>query len=377
MQLLSNLWWVRLPHLARRGGVTPAAALTDGLYLTAWPPVAAFLPPFVLLLGLFFGWLHPGFTVFSESRMLLLLATLLGVLSGHLGALFLAGFAFGDYFLFYPAWMYTGNVPLNFLYRFALVIEYALLGMLTIQIPLMTKALLAQFYFVAKLGRGFSVLFAFIGHVLLTAVLVYLWGQAVPVLIRPVYTWSGRQPPVSAVVILQNAIWLLLVVAALASIARMALQVFVALSPVHSERLAAFETEIIKDDSKPLTERLPKVLRALLAGAWGALLLSGMYEIWLEGVVVGFVIFCLQAARLGVILVPLGAWARWMAKVPLVIRLGIAAGIVYFLADLILPQMRGGSFRPILILTVIALVLFYFLSPESPAKEVANQEQSA
>lgn len=387
MQWLTNLWWVHLPRLFRRVAVTPALALTDGLYITALPSVAAFLSPIIFLLGMLFGWLHPGFQmVFSESLPLLLLATLLGVLSGHLGMMFLAGFAVGDYFLFNPVWMFLeGSIFLNILYRFALVIEYVLLGMLTTQIPLVTKALLGQFYFVARWGKAASFIVALIGHVFLTVLLVYLWGQAVPVLIRPALAWAGQDTQRAAMTILQQAIWPLLVAAALASVVRMALQGMIALTPALSERIVTTGEAITASDITPLTERLPRVIRAFFAAAWGALLLSGLYTpwfslpdtLWIDGVLVGFVIFVLQLLRLDVIPVPIGVWSRLMAKVPLLIRLTVGALIMLGLGAAVLPLFWGPSFRPMLFLIIVGLVVFYLLNPASPTKDSVGQPSSA
>ncbi|HEX2035162.1 MAG TPA: pre-toxin TG domain-containing protein, partial [Chloroflexota bacterium] len=82
-----------------------ATSLFDGVYLLAWPRVAAVASPLALLLGLVFGALHPGYRIaFSESLPLLVLMVVLGTVSGHLGVLFLAGYAFGDFSLAAGEW---------------------------------------------------------------------------------------------------------------------------------------------------------------------------------------------------------------------------------------------------------------------------------
>ncbi|HEV2705682.1 MAG TPA: hypothetical protein VGV59_07130 [Pyrinomonadaceae bacterium] len=374
MQWLANLWWVRLPRALRRVAETPALVLTDGLYITSLPTLAALLPPALFLLGLLCGWLHPGFrVVFTESLAVLLMATLVGVLSGHLGALFVAGFAVGDYFLFNPAWMFGEKVFAAFLYRFALIIEYALLSMLAAQIPLATKALVGHLYFVARLGQTAMFASAFVGHVVLTLLLVFLWGQAVPVLIRPVFTWAGGQPREADIVILQRFIWPLLATAALASVVRMACQVWVASSTAASERLAAIEEELAEGDREPLTHRLPRIVRALFTAAWGALLLSGLYEFRVEAALVCGVIFVLQLLRLGVVRAPLGAWPRIAERVPLLLRLAFGVLFMFALGAAVLRLFWLDTFRPTLFLVITGLVVFYLLNPTSPAHEARGE----
>ena len=379
MLWLTQFWWVTLPRFVRRVAITPALALTDGIYVAAFPAVSAFLSPLLLLLGFLFGSLSIGYDrVFSESLFLLLLTVFLGILSGHLGLMFLIGFAVGDYFLFEPKWIYEGNIFLHFLYRFARVIQYGVLAMLLVQTPLLTKVLIGQFYEIMRLGRVIGVMFAFISHIFLSVVLVFLWAQAVPVLIRPLYTWTGQQPIIQAVKILQDGFLPLLVVAAVASVARMILQSVVAFSPVFSDRITAIETAVNQDSNKPLSERIP-LIPAVLAAAWGALLLSGLYSNVLDAIVVGIVLLILQLLRRGTIPLPLGGWAWLMGRIPLIIRLAVMVGILYGLGYVILSlywENAGDTFRPMLIVTVISLILFYFLNPKSSATDNAEKQQT-
>jgi hypothetical protein len=407
VETLANLWWIKLPRFVRRVVTTPYLALTDGLYIAAVPPVAAFLSPVIFLLGLLFGSLHFGYQhAFSESLPLLLVITLLGILSGHLGFMFLAGFIPGDILIYqllfqsqgYQGWLLQGSFYYNAAFLFSHIIEYALLAILLVQIPLLTKALLAQFYEVLHLGKVFSLIFATLGHLLLSGLLLFYWAQIVPFLIRPVFVWNevstdGKIPPIGAMELLQgnanfefalsrlfdgNAmelirakfIWVLVGLAVLASIVRMAAQIMVALSPSQNDRISALEGELTENETKTLTEYLPKVVLALFSGAWSALLLSGLYDHWAQGFIIGGIIFVLYLVRVGSIPLPLGAWSRWMNSVQLLVRLIAVVALVSAAYYLFVRQnIETQSFTPLFLLIIFAVVLIFLLNPGVPESE--------
>lgn len=368
-ETLTQLWWVRLPHMARRVALRPVLALVDGLFLTVWPRVAAALSSLSLLLGLLFGALHPGFgQVFSESWLVLILAVLFGVFSAHLGALFLAGFALGDFLLFHTAWAYRGSLLSGLInVRIPLLIEYALLAFMTTGVALATKSLLAQLRPPQRLPRQTRLLLAFAGHLGLTLLFVYLWMQVVPILIRPVFTWSGGSPPVAAMEILQQRGWPLLLVAALASVARMALLQRVHTSAALRARLAAREQALNQTTPlAPLTSKIPLSVRVGLTSIWSTLMLAGMLEAWWDGLILLIVITVLQLARARVVTpAPLLGWARRIERVPLPLRLAAGILVTTFVARIALAPALAvtNSFRPILLLTLFALFVFYLLDP--------------
>lgn len=369
VERLAELWWIRLPQMVRQVAVRPVLVLVDGLYLTAWPRAAAFLSPLALLLGLLFGAAHPGFRdVFSQSWPVLILAVLLGIFSGHLGALFLAGFAFGDFFLFHTEWAYRGSFLRNlFQVRVPLLIEYGLLAFMTTGIALATKSLLAQLRPPERLAGQARIALAVAGHLGLTLLFVYLWMQVVPILIRPVFTWPGGSPPVDAMEILQRQGWPLLVIAGIASLGRMGLQQLVA----RREKLAAIvdERERQLNNTTPLvpfSANVPPLARVAVTSIWSTLMLSGMLERWWEGLILLLVITVLQLARAR-ILAPaaLRPWAAQIMRVPLPWRLAIGVLVTSLVARVALgPALaRTNSFRPILMLTIFALLVFYMLDP--------------
>jgi hypothetical protein len=368
-ETLTTLWWIRLPQSARRLALRPVLALVDGLFIAVWPRLAAVLSPVALFLGLLLGAFHPGFDrVFSESWLMLILAVLFGVFSANLGAFFLAGFALGDFFLFHTAWAYRGSLLSGLVnVRLPLLIEYSLLGFMTTGIALATKSLLAQLRPPQSVPRDMQVLLAAGGHLGMTLLFVYLWMQVVPILIRPVFTWPGGSPSVQAMQILQQAGWPLLLVAALASLGRMGLQQLVSRHPQWQARLDAREQQL--NDARPLaplSAKVPLVARVAFTAIWSTLMLSGMLQAWWDGLVLLAVIGVLQLARARLVTpAPVLAWARRIERVPLPLRLAAGVLLTTLVARIALGPALSitNSFRPILLLTVFALFVFYLLDP--------------
>src|SRR5688500_19366078 len=100
LDVLVDLFWLRVPLLVRRMSASRGETLVDGQYLVAWRPLAAVTPPVALLLGLWIGSTHWTFRgVFTESLTLMMLTVVVGVSSTYLGALFVLGFALGDFLI--------------------------------------------------------------------------------------------------------------------------------------------------------------------------------------------------------------------------------------------------------------------------------------
>src|SRR5439155_22850011 len=112
VDLLTRLWWIRLPRSAARlpGGVS--AHLADGHFLAAFPVLGALATPAAAVTGLAFGGLRVGYSrSFSESLTLVVVSVVCGYLAGQLGAAFVAGFAIGDFFLGQTWWIYHSDTP--------------------------------------------------------------------------------------------------------------------------------------------------------------------------------------------------------------------------------------------------------------------------
>ncbi len=381
IERLGSFWWIHLPLSARRLSIGATVALLDGLYITIQPLIAALAPLLTLLLGLYIGWSHWGFqVVFTESLAVMVFATLLGILSAHLGLLFLCGFAFGDFFLAVTAWRcfsgFFGGICADGLIsqvtrvRIPLIIEYGLLGLLTVNVPILTKTLLGHLVPPPRFSRAVSIGLAMIGHAVITGILVFFWVQAVPILIRPVFSWRGDSPPVQAIAVLQQRGMILVYVALIASVVRMMVQSLTVIRPHFRARIDAIEEALFSVPAvTPITQYLHPWIRTAGQAIWSTLLISGMVFLWYDAVLLGILIFLLQAARARLIPVPLGRWPLLVQRIPLLVRMVIGSLVIFYLARSFLEaQMRvTNSFRPVVLLTGISLIIFFLLNPGLPA----------
>jgi hypothetical protein len=364
-----RLLWIRVPLRARKLSGHLALILTDGYYLVAWPRWAAMLPLLALLTGCVIGWNRWGFvTVFSESMPLMILAAGLGILSGNLGCFFLVGFAASDF--------YHSPVP----FRLPLLIAYALLGQLTTAIPVFTKLLLAQMPPPDAWPRRLRFGLAVAGHLFLITAMVALWVQVVPLLIRPVFTWQGAQPPKEAMEPLQLYGLILVAVAFLASLARMILQGVTTFQFHRLQALTKLEREFntaqdAERQVKPLIDRLPPLVQVGWRTLWATFLLAGMLQFWWDTFLLLGLIFILQAMRKRLLPVPLGPWPRIIEKVPLLIRLIISFAVISYIANNYLaPHLQGmATFRPFVVMVGVAWVITFLLAPGLEARQPSQE----
>lgn len=362
--------WVDFPLKARVLSEAVAAILVDGIYLASFPVVAIAITPLALLGGFLVGWLHPGFaTVFSESMLIMIVVGVLGVLSARLGLLFVLGFVAGDFFLASHKMFYPGHgLWRNFLeVRAPLLIEYALLAFLAVGIAMFTKSVLSSFRPPQNLTKNQVLALAFISHAAVTAVFVYFWTQAVPLLMRPVFVWPGSYLPISMAQPLQER-WLILVaVLAGASIARVFLQGILAASPERSRRVDQIMAKIAKEpmESAPLTDRIPKIATVVFLAGWTVFILSGMISSFKEAGILFAIFTVFVALRKKLIPLPLGDYPRLLIKIPAVGRFLAGVVLVWFTTGRILAT--GGSFQTMLMTIVISLAIFLVLHP--PVKE--------
>lgn len=362
--------WLLPARLARRVSGQLAYALLDGAALVAWPAAPLLAMPAALGVGLGFGWLHPGFDeLYTESLVFLLLAVAIGTLSGLLGALLTLGYALGDFLLWHRAWNAEDGVAGDLGRQWLpLLLTYALLAVLTVRTAIIAKGLAAQLALPARIDRRARFALAAAAHLLITAGLVWLWTAATPLLVRPIYTWNGRQPTIEAISPLQEEGAAVVVVALLVAGARLALQYRTAVTASLTARLDALEDTLRPARPiRPLLDRLP-LLRLLIAAATSLLLLAALLEGVAEAIVLGALLLAIGAARAGLLPVPLGRWPELADRIPLVVRLAIGFLIVSWLTQAVVaPSFPATtSFRPILISTILALVVLYLLNPRTP-----------
>lgn len=362
--------WVIIPFRMRVLSEAVAAILVDGIYLASFPVIGIVTTPLALLGGFLVGWLHPGFaTVFSESMLIMMVVGVLGVLSARLGLLFVVGFAAGDFFLASHKMFYPGHgLWRNFLEaRAPLLIEYALLAFLAVGIAMFTKTVLSSFKPPQNLTKNQVLSLAFISHAAITAVFVYFWTQAVPLLMRPVFVWPGSYLPIAMAQPLQER-WLILVAALVgASIARVFLQGVLAARSPFADRVDQMAAKIAKEpmESVPLTARVPKIATVVFLAGWTVFILSGMISSFKEAGILFAIFTVFVALRKKLIPLPLGDYPRLLIKVPAVGRFLAGVVLVWFITGRILQS--GGSFQTMLLTTVVSLAIFLVLHP--PVKE--------
>ena len=201
----------------------------------------------------------------------------------------------------------------------------------------------------------------------LQAALVWVWVQAAPTLIRPIYTWRGSSPTSEAMAPLQQDGLLLVALALLMGIARVVIERLPAAQRAAAEARRDVQQRMAgKRALQPL--RLPVWLAAALRSAFATYLLSGLIVTFLEGALFFGLTLAGQLLR-GLVATRLPPLSRTMARVPIVLRL-VAGGLVSFaLASLLVPLVWNSTqtFFPIMIPTATSMVVFALLMPATPA----------
>ena len=366
--------WVDLSIRAQRISNGLTDILLDGLYLSTFPVVGEILSPLILLAGFLAGFLHPGFkTVFSESLPFMIVAGSIGILSARLGLLFVSGFAIGDFFLVQRLASYPLHGPVrNFLEtRPSLIIEYVLLSLLLVWIPMVVKEFLGTIRLPKKFSDDQVFYVTLAGTATLTGLFVFFWTQAVPVLIRPVFAWNSIYFPVSMAKPLQESGYQLVAALVFVSLIRVFLQHLVLTTPKFSQTYLMFSEKLFKAKPViPITEQIPLLVRMLISSFWMVFLLSGLLSNWTQAVILAVVFAVFSVFRNGLVSLPFGPLARLTNKVPTIVRFIIGLVLVNLVANrAVLSRSANDGFEPILITIAISLAIFFLLTPPYFAKE--------
>jgi hypothetical protein len=377
--------WVGVPLRVRRLSAGLAAATVDGHYVAVRPLLGLLAPPLALLAGLLVGAVHPGFEdVYTEALWLLMLVAVLGGLSGALGLYFTVGFALGDLFLGdHPEWRF---VRVDDLETFAglygsLLISYALMGLLAVGVPIAAKSLAADFAPPPTSPRSLRLLVALGAYVFVTGVLAFSWVQTAPLLVRPVFVWSGGAPTVPAIASMQESGGLIVLVAVLAAAARIAVQAWLAGQALTAARggaapagarLIAIEARFrTSEPVVPALSRLPLALRLAGRAALLTILLSGLYSAYWQAGVTFVVLLGAQVLASPLVQIRMGAVGRFINRVPRLVRLLVVLVPVYLIATPVMQfflDRNETSFIPFLLVTIVAAVLMTLLSPTVDAR---------
>ncbi|GAA4409194.1 hypothetical protein GCM10023187_32120 [Nibrella viscosa] len=371
-------WWYSLPRLMGRVSRWWALVMTDGYFLITLPVTfTRWLSPALLVAGFACGWFRPGYvTTPAEAPLLFCLFLIIGILSGHLGLLLLIGFAAGD-LLTTQVIFETTDAAVRAELLVAKGHEYIIFGLVMVQIPLTAKQLtgLLVHSLLPNAGKRLSgpngrLLLLGLTSLLqltLSGYLVFLWAQAMVLLLRTTYLHFGWLS--SDTIGFFQIRWPVLVwVAVSATLVRLAGQWSSILVPSVAQLAAAYEAKV-----RPVVyrfgrlERLPKWLTAVWNGLfltfllWGAFLTTGdMYLFF----VVATLFYGLRAY-----LTQFAFWPGWMRKLwlkPPVWRLVGAVVLAIILIRLLMPylyQRADGTFWPVLIPSLLCILIFGALLP--------------
>lgn len=367
---LINFWWRDLPVAASRVSGFLSVILADGIYLTHWSKVAAYAPVVSLVLGLLIGWFHfaPGQTFTFSIGVMALLMTISSFGTG-LGSYLLVGYAFGDFFLFqHPK---IGNIfQTFFVVQIPLLLSYALLSILLISIPLTSQGLRLQTVPRLKTLGTIGLVTEGLLQAVIQSTLVFVWTQAVPILIRPVYTWQGITPPVEAIQPLQYNGQMLALLAGILGAVRIFLE-FKSSSDSQVKERGEKLREVLLSRKMP-NNSLPPVIGVFIKAICSTAMLSGMLSNWFEAIILGLSITGVMLLRDSTPKKLMG-WANIVCRCPILLRLIAATWLSYFLASMIIELMWGGdSFISIVISTMVGIMIFALLMP-NPKQKVLEE----
>jgi hypothetical protein len=406
---LADLWWLKIPVATQKISNMLSGIFTDGLFMTAWPKIAKIAPPSMFAIGLLLGGLHllvdETAEIFTSSIPLMALMLILSSFSAALGTWLWAGYIIGDFFL-YPLMTVntlSGNELLD--NRAPLIVAYLLLALLLILIPFVASALRRQTVgrIDKKKYRKKGIVLNVVLQAAIQAALVYVWTQAVPTLIRPVYTWQGiyAVPPSYAIQPLQQE-WLSLVLLAIfLGAIRMAPEYLALRSstfPQHARRLQAALDPLILERRRRRRRLLPIWVSIPFKAAFFTLILSGIISTWVEALFLAAILAFIMVER-EIILPKFTRWTRWISRVPIIIRLAICAAITYYIGSQILVAVwnsqfapfsscfalgfipcerissTSNSFLPIVVSMIFSLIIASIILPRQPERSEVRSDQ--
>lgn len=357
--------WRTVPAAAGRASATAACALADGSYLLRWPRAAVAVPAGGLILGLVLGAIHPG-PSYSYSFAVVAAMAAGSAIGAGVGAWILLGFVGTDLFLSDRSQLQAfagipGINPLTQAYV-PLALTYLLLGILLVLVPLAGSAF--AFLTAAALREarpGPAELAASLMYVGTVTALTYAWGQAMPFMIRPLYSFALSSPDTPAIEPIQANIGALCAVAAMCAAGRCLL--------MRCRAGSARWPPLAPPGLRSAAGGRRALVRALVAVPFQALLLAlllgGLVSRGWQGWLIWLLLCAIIGARL--ILVPLiPGYPELIAKVPVLFRIGACVLAGYLLGAVIAQRavVEGQtSFAPLLQAVFGALVMAALLLP--------------
>lgn len=366
-----DVFWIRLPKSALALTGLGGAALADGSYLRAWPPVAALAPPGAMLLGLVLGILHPG-ELYTYSLVVMGILGIISALGAGLGCWALVGFAFGDLLLsrrdefsrLAPSFDEQGLRAVA-----ALALSYVLLAGLLVLAPILASAVrLAVTDYLHDGGHAIPV--AGVALMATHVALAFLWTQSTPFLIRPVWSYFGGSPEVPAIEPLQQRGWILAVLVAAGVAIRLYLERLAArrLDPLGMPGLVGGLPApapwwlAVAGRTLFVTFLLSGLLTSLLAMAATAVALAGIFFVHIR------------------VLPAMPGYIRTVGRVPLILRvvgvvlLAYGAGTWWVQRAV---DAGSQSFSSLVVATLVSLAFVALLLPERPHNSGSHDLRAA
>jgi len=371
---LSRLWSVQVPGWLDPYAPQWADAFADGAWTARWGTFPALAPLAAAALGFFFAVFWPWIDyVYSESLVFMGLLIAAALLSGPLGVMMFFGYIVGDFLGDVFQGYYT-RAPLGM--AGGRLVSYILLGLLAVRVPALARRMAERAPLPAEATLRLAVrLFLYAAA---SALLVFLWCQAMIVLIRPVFTWVRQSPTTEAIMHVQTQWEWLVAVAVVASLARLALETSTSGSGAGAALVASLQQERWSHAQRrgEFTRRLMGPGRLILATLVVTLLLSGTYEGWIDPLIVAGIVVFLGAWRYGLIgRLPTG-WVSFVRKIPALVRLAVAALVGYVFAYVVLWGLwRLGSLRAVAAGSLLTLAMFYLLFPGRRQSALAGGRQ--
>lgn len=372
---LGRLWSVRLPGWLDPWAPQLADAFADGAWTARWGVLPALAPLAAGALGFFFAVFWPWIQyVYSESLVFMALVVVAAILSGPLGAMMLFGYIAGDF---------LGDVFHGYYFRDPLgvaggrLVSYILLAILAVRVPQLARRMAERVPLPANPGLRFAL--RVLSYAAGCALLVFLWCQAMIVLIRPVFTWVRSSPTTEAIRHVQTQWEWLVGVAVVASLARLVLETMATGSTSGAAVVAELQQQRWSAAQRrgQFKRGLPAVVRVGLDAATITLLMAGSYVGWIDALFVALAVAVLGAWRYELIIKVPAGWAGLVRKVPALVRYAVAPLVGYGLAYIVLQLFwRFGSFRPVTLGVLLTLAMFYLLFPRQPRALPAEGKQT-
>lgn len=375
--LLCRTWWVALPTAVGRRWRSLGDRLTDGIYLVHWPPVGALAPVAAAAVGLAVAALHDGPAI-TTSRVLMAAVVVVGAFGVGLGVWLTSGYAVGYYLWAEP----VGGFSLTLVERWlgrpgAFLYAVLLVWLLAVAVGMVTLAVRVDLR-VRGWEDRLGLMPTRLAVVVTAGIATYFVTKAMPVLVRPIFVWRGRDPSAEAVVPVQTDWWIVVAAVLVATGLRLALE------RPSSTRVADAVVDVSERLRSSATTPGPAVAPALRVVAMASLLtflLAPLLENLVQAAITLVAVLALLMAR--------NALTRWgpirsLVVVPLLVRYGIAVVASWFVTDFVLglearnDRFRTDSFVIALISVLASLAVFLVATaPNDPELDLAGNGREA